>query len=200
MPTIDEARAIIPDLATLTDDQFAWIKQLVQSMSLPTHSKRNPLSDVFPDDRKAGLFLLYLITHHVLSSEPFKKEKFEYALEKIMVTLGRTAERPRSRTNRGHDLTVNGERWSCKSEAHRGIKPDQLWISKWMELGKGQWGDDENDLRNLCASFLHHLKGYDRVFTLRCLTAESRVDHHYELLEIPKQILLHAKTGEFVMM
>ena len=93
MPNIEEVKDLIPDLAKLSDDQFAWIKQLVQSMALPYNSIRSPISDVFPDDRTTGLFFLYLVTHHVLSSEPFKKEKFEYAVERILGIAG-TALRP----------------------------------------------------------------------------------------------------------
>ena len=200
MIPIEQVQTLVPDLAKLTSDQYAWIQQLVRSMILPLNSKRSPESDVTTDDKSMGLFFLYLVTHHTLSSEPFKKEKFEYAVEKIMGVLGRTASRPASRTNPGLDLTVNGQRWSFKSEAHRGVKPESIWISKWMELGKGKWGDDENDLRSLCELFLHHLEGYDRIFILRCLTPEDPIEHHYEMLEIPKDILKLSKSGAFTMM
>jgi len=169
-------------------------------MALPFNSTRNPTSDLFPDDKSTGLFFLYLITHHTLSSEPFKKEKFEYALEKIMEVLGHTAVRAKSRTSPGLDLTVKGQRWSLKSEAHKSISHDLIWVSKWMELGKGKWKDDENDLRSLCDGFLHHLGRYDRIFMLRCLSPDDSLDHHYEILEIPKAILTIAKSGAFTMM
>jgi len=200
MPTLAEAAALVPDIARLTDDQFAWVQRLIVSMAIPCNSTRDSASDVFTDDRSTGLFFLYLVTHHVLSAEPFKGEKFEYAVERIMTALNHVAARPTSRTNRGHDLTVNGERWSFKTEAHRAIRADTLSISKWMELGIGQWGSDENDLRGLCDLFLHHLEGYDRIFTLRCLTPDSVVEHHYEILEIPKHILTQAGGGAFQMM
>jgi hypothetical protein len=196
-----KAKGLIPHLTALTTDQFTWVERLVKTMSLPVNSTRNPHSNVFPDDRSAGLLFLYLITHHTLSAEAFKKEKCEYALKNIMETLGRTAALAASRTNPGHDLTVNGERWSLKSEAHQGIKKDSIHISKWMELGKGKW-QNKRDLRALCANnFQRHLANYDRIFVFRCLTPGSPVDHHYELLEIPKAILVTAcSSGVFAMM
>jgi hypothetical protein len=126
MIALEQVQALIPDLQKLTRDQFDWIERLIKSMSLPVNSTRNPNSDVFTDDRSLELFFLYLVTHHSLSSEPFKKEKFEYAIEKMMGTLNRAAARPASRTHRGHDLTVSGERWSFKSEAHKAIKKELL--------------------------------------------------------------------------
>lgn len=196
----EEVRSLVPDLARLTDDQFAWVRRLVQAMAVPVNARREPGSDLFPDDRSLGLFFLYLVTHHTLSAEPFKKEKFEYAIERLLESLGRSVVRPSSRTNPGHDLTVDGNGWSFKSKASRDIKPNTLHISKWMELGKGQWVD-EDDLRGLADRFLHHLMGYDRIFVLRCLTPDDPENHHYEIVEVPKPLLEKCKSaGVFEMM
>lgn len=194
---LSQARALVPDLQKLTPDQFAWIEQLVRSMSLPATHWRNPASDVFTDDRVLGLFFLFLITHHTLSAEAFKQEKFEYALEKILTQCGRKAERAPSRTNPGHDLTVDDVRWSLKTVADKAIKRDPVLLTKWMELGKGTWGKDVGDLKRLCDKFVAHLAGYDRVFVLRYLTPGARTEHEYEVIEIPKPLLLLAPTGEF---
>jgi hypothetical protein len=197
----DRLKPLTTDLSAMTADQFRWIEHLVRSMVLPVNSFRNTQSNVFPDDRSMGLMFLYLITHHTLSAEAFKKEKCEYALEQIMTSLGRKAARAPSRTNPGHDLTVDGERWSIKSEASRGIKADAIHISKWMELGKGKW-QKEADLRTLCAkNFQGHLANYDRIFIFRCLSPDDPVEHRYELLEIPKAMLVTAcSSGDFAMM
>jgi hypothetical protein len=199
MIPLDQIQGLIPDLAKLSPDQYAWVQQLVRAMALPVNARRDPRSDVLSDERSVGFFFLYLVTHHTLSAEPFKKEKFEYAMEKILGASGRAASRPSSRTA-GHDLTVDGQRWSFKSEAHRDVKRDSIHVWKWMELGKGTWEDKEEDLRGLCDRFLHHLQGYDRIFILRCLTPEDPEDHHYELLEIPKPLLAVAQAGTFTMM
>ena len=196
----EEVRDLVPDLERLTDDQYAWVQRLVKAMAVPVNARRDLGSDLFPDDRSLGLFFLYLVTHHTLSAEPFKKEKFEYAVERLLESLGRSVVRPSSRTHPGHDLTVDGKGWSFKSEASRDIKPDALHISKWMELGKGRWVD-EDDLRGLADRFLHHLTGYERIFVLRCLTPADLEEHHYEIVEIPKPLLEKCKsTGAFEMM
>jgi type II restriction enzyme len=65
-----------------------------------------------------------------------------------------------------------------------------IHISKFMELGKGDW-----DLTELRRRFLAHMEKYDRIFTLRHFpTAEH---HKYELIEIPKKMLLEAEDGKF---
>ena len=94
MISIEQAQTLIPDIAKLTDDQFAWIEQLVISMAQPCNSTRSPTSDVFPDERASGLFFLYIVTHHAVSFESFKKEKFEYAVERLLESLGRSVVRP----------------------------------------------------------------------------------------------------------
>ena len=200
MIPLDEAQKLIPEISKLTDDQFVWVSLLVRSMAVPFNSERNPKSDVITSDRALGLFFLYLVTHHTLSVEPFKKEKFEYALQRIMEELGFECSRPTSRTNPGLDLIVQKQRWSLKSEAHSGIRKESIWVSKWMELGKHDWGSDPEDLKIQCQRFINHLQGYDRIFMLRCLTPDDPIVHHYELLELPHELLLHAMNGEFEMM
>ena len=138
-----------------------------------------------------------VVTHYTLSIEAFKQEKFEYALEKVLNQCGRTAARAPSRTNPGHDLTVDGTRWSLKTVADKGIKPDPILLTKWMELGKGAWGKDVEDLKGLCKKFVTHLAGYDRVFVLRYMTPGSTTNHEYDVIEIPKDILLTAPKGDF---
>ncbi len=66
-----------------------------------------------------------------------------------------------------------------------------------MELGKGQWGDNPKDLIGLRKLFLKHLKSYDRILTLR--TLERSPNWHYELVEIPKNLIVSAKNGELEM-
>jgi type II restriction enzyme len=197
---MEQVSALAPYLERLTPDQFTFIDRLVKAMVLGYSSRRSDASDLMPTDRSMDLFFIHLVTHHTLYTESFKKEKFEYAVEQVMTSTGRTAARPKSRTNPGLDLTVDGERWSFKTEAHSGIKPESIHISKWMELGKGRW-ESEDDLPGLADRFLRHLEGYDRIFVLRCLTPDDPVNHRYEILEIPKGILTTCRSaGVFTMM
>jgi type II restriction enzyme len=66
-----------------------------------------------------------------------------------------------------------------------------------MELGRGTWGDDPKDLIGLRNAFIEHTNNYERIFTLRALKRAPQ--WHYELVEIPKRLLLRARTGRLEM-
>ncbi len=187
----------LPALATLSPDQFAWVESLVTALGNPVRTYRNPASDVFTSDRLLGLFSLHLITHHTLSVQPFKQEKFEYALRQVMTAAGRSAALAASRTNPGRDITVDGVGWSLKSAADKAIRRDHIDLTKWMELGKGTWTNRVSELVAQCGRFIAHLGGYDRVLVLRRLTPAGGIGIEYEVIEIPKSILLRASGGRF---
>ena len=134
--------------------------------------------------------------HHAFSAEPFTKDKFEYALVHVLKQRGVEAALA-AKGNPGHDVTVAGQRLSLKTQADKGIKTAEVWISKFMELGKGNWGDDPADLKPLRALFLEHLKRYDRIFSLRAISKAPV--WHYELVEIPKSVFERARKGRLEM-
>jgi len=101
------------------------------------------------------------------------------------------------RGNRGHYITIDGCAISLKTQADKGIRTDKIWISKFMELGKGHWGDRLSDLEGLRQSFLDHLRSYERIIVLRAL--QRGPEWHYELVEIPKKLLTAAATGALEM-
>jgi type II restriction enzyme len=137
-----------------------------------------------------------LALHHLFSHEPFTKDKFEHAMLRALRGTGHDAVLAR-RGNPGHDLTVDGERWSLKTQADRGIRRNTLHISKFMELGKGRW-ETEEDLKGLLAQMLRHMESYDRILSLRCFRGDvdGMTRYEYELVEIPKELLLKAERGE----
>jgi type II restriction enzyme len=108
---------------------------------------------------------------------------------------GRDAKLADSRTNRGHDLTVDGVRFSLKTQADKGIREDEIHISKFMELGKGVWSSRATDLAGLREQFMRHLDGYDRILTLRSLPRRPNAAWRYELVEIPRSVLREAADG-----
>jgi type II restriction enzyme len=134
--------------------------------------------------------------HHCFSSEAFTKDKFEYALEKTCNACGLPARLAR-RGNRGHDITIRDASFSLKTQADAAIKDGYLHISKFMELGQGDWGDKVEDLAGLRTRFFHHMRNYERILTLRRLKLSGF--HSYELVEIPKALLLEAGRGELQM-
>lgn len=138
-----------------------------------------------------------LMIHHAFSNEPFTKDKFEYAL----VSTANLVDIPADfapRGNRGHDVIIGLTKYSLKTQADKGIKKDFIWISKYMELGKGEWGDKPEHLKTLLLSFLDHLKESDKILILRCL--QKAPNWKYELVEIPKTLLEKSEFGELKMM
>jgi type II restriction enzyme len=61
-----------------------------------------------------------------------------------------------------------------------------------MELGKGPW-----ELPLLRDMFLAHMRSYERVLQFRCL-APGPTSYLYELVEIPKALLMEGETAELV--
>ncbi|SER62122.1 type II restriction enzyme [Azotobacter beijerinckii] len=145
----------------------------------------SPISDLITQDVLENLGDR-LISHHAGSRQALSKDRFEFALEKSLNDSGIPATLVKSRTNRGHDLTINGTPVSLKTEAAAAIRENMIHVSKWMELGRGPW-----ELPLLRDLFLEHMRSYERIFTFRCLSADpERVC--YELVEIPKALMLES--------
>jgi hypothetical protein len=143
-----------------------------------------------------------IMVHSRLTNSPFTKVHFESGLEEsIRATLGQAELAPVG--NPGHDITISGERYSLKTQAASNTQPRTVHISKWMELGRNQnWLSDESVLSELRDEFLAHMTGYERILVLRYLPGVkvgSVFQHFYELVEIPKSLLLLCQQGEFEM-
>lgn len=186
-PYEDRVRALAETVTTLRDDQLNRIEWIVAALVRPIEALRLETSDLV----SAGLLNEFgdiLKMHHAGSSEPFTKDKFEYALVTSSIHCGRKAfKNPRG--NAGADVVIDGVRYSLKTQADKGIKSHVLHISKFMELGKGEW-----DLPVLRDRFLHHMEGYDRICSLRAFNEGA--NWTYELVEIPKALFLKAAKGE----
>jgi hypothetical protein len=188
-------QALVERLPVLSESQFTAIETIIAQFGRPHIFSRNPNSDLISECvlREFGDTLR---VHHCFSAEAFTKDKFEFAFEKVCSFCGIAAARSK-RGNPGHDITIKDVPFSLKTQADAGIKTDRIHISKFMELGKGEWSDDPKDLFTLRESFFRHMRGYDRILTLRRLRADNM--NHYELVEIPKALLLEAKKGELEM-
>lgn len=127
-----------------------------------------------------------LVDHHAGSNQALSKDRFEHAFESALTEAGIPAALVKSRTNRGHDMSIRDVPVNLKTEAAAGIKDDFIHVSKWMELGRGEW-----DLEFQRRQFLDHLANYERIFTLRRLRAPIGANS-YELVEIPKALLLES--------
>jgi hypothetical protein len=187
-------------LAMLNPTQRESVESILDALTEPADFTLNKQSDFATDDFALG-FLDFLRIHHLTSSEAFTKDKFEHTMVRVLKNQGRHAELA-TRGNPGHDVSVDGVPWSLKTQADASIKREALHISKFMELGRGKW-EDVGDLRELAGAMFRHMEAYDRIFSLRCLSQAKATIRpgifEYELVEIPKSLLLRARDGEFVM-
>jgi len=194
----DLIKVVYPKLADLTTSQVKRISDLVEQFQTNYEFRASGDSDLITEG-VLNEFGDVLREHHSLSEESFTKDKFEYALEKILNQNGIPAEKSPS-GNPGDDITIRDQKFSLKTQADKTIKKDFIHISKFHELGKGDWSDKEEDLIGLREQFFNHMKSYDRILTLRQISKPPSDNWHYELVEIPKSLLEEAKDGEFEMM
>lgn len=180
---------IVDALHRLTPTQLEWIETAISAFDVPYSFWKAPDSNFVSQDLLDN-FGDRLLSHHANSHQALSKDRFEFALEAALNRSGISANLVKSRTNRGHDITISGVPVSLKTEAAANIREDIIHVSKWMELGRGEW-----KLPLLRDLFLEHMNSYERIFTLRCLSAVS-TKVRYELVEIPKALLLEAKNCE----
>lgn len=185
---------IINSVPNLTKGQIYWVEQVIESFKSP--HEFTVLDSKLVSEEILKDFGYALLIHHSFSNEPFSKDKFEYVFVRILEMHGVIAGLA-PRGNPGHDITINETKVSLKTQADRNIRKGSLWISKFMELGKGNWGDNPMDLTLLVDQFLTHLKNYDRILILRALS--KKPNWHYELVEIPFNLLEEAENGELEM-
>ncbi|MDR3104177.1 MAG: hypothetical protein LBU96_06965 [Yokenella regensburgei] len=148
------------------------------------------------DEDFAHHFAGLLLVHHALSSEAFTKDKFEHAMVRVFNQCGLNSALAK-RGNPGHDITVASQSWSLKTQADQQLNMNYLHISKFMELGKGEWTASIDSLRGLMQRMFDHMENYDRIFSLRF--KELGEDNYYELIEIPKDLLLESEHGVFTL-
>lgn len=196
MTHAERIQRLIETLPGLSDYRLELVDRMVAVFSKPWVIYREPDSNVITGNVLED-FGDVLRLHHIFSREPFSKDKFEFALEAVLKASGRVAKlAPRGR--RGYDILIDGQNISLKTEAAKNIRLESIHISKFMELGGGQWGADPNDLIGLRQQFLDNLSGINRILVLRALKKGSP-DYLYELIEIPKKLLEMASSGRFEM-
>lgn len=184
-----EAAELIEELLRLTPAQQEWIKSAIRKFGTTCSFWCAPDSDFITEAVLASLGDR-LLSHHAGSHQALSKDRFEHAFESALNAAGIPANLVKSRTNRGHDIDILGIPVSLKTEAAAAIKDHSIHVSKWMELGRGEW-----DLSLLLDLFLEHMQSYERIFTLRRLQDKNK-ETRYELVEIPKSLLLEAANCE----
>jgi hypothetical protein len=188
----ERIRSLAKDLNGISDSQLEWTAAVIAQFRITPGITRNPTSN-FVTACVAEEFADALQIHHCLSNEALSKDKFEYALERIMNRCGHLAKLA-GKGNPGHDITIDKVPYSLKTQADKGIKGGFLHISKFMELGKGAWVVEE-DLKGLRDRFFIHMKSYERILQLRRLV-DTETLQRYELVEVPKTLLAKAQDAE----
>ncbi|MDX1370142.1 hypothetical protein [Pseudomonas sp.] len=183
-----EKQELLRVLDGLTNSQQRRIQEAIVAYARSRRFWRLPDSDFVTEGVLDDLGDR-LLTHHANSRQALSKDRFEYALEASLNAAGIEAALEKNPTNRGHDITIDGVPVNLKTQANAAIREDRIHVSKWMELGRGAW-----DIDFQRQQFLAHLQGYDRIFTMRCLSKE--LEHvKYEFVEIPKSLLLESATA-----
>lgn len=188
--------ALAAKLTALSESQLVWMEGVIRQFSIEPELHRNPASDLV-SDWVLAVFGDALQIHHCFSTEALSKDRFEYAFDRVLNQCGIPSTLA-DRCNPGHDITIRGVPFSLKTQADRGIRKELLHISKFMELGKGQWVT-EKDLLGLRDRFFRHMESYDRILQLRRVTDLETIQQ-YELVEIPKALLAKVQNCAPVMM
>lgn len=188
-------------LPQLTEGQLIWVERIAYQFTRHRTFIRLSASTVIANELILDDFGDSLRIHHCFTDEPFTKDKFEYLLVNISNYYGVKAEKSLYNTP-GADITINGERFSLKTQADKDLRLNFVNIHKYMELGKGDWTDKEIQLHGLIDQFLQHLSNYERILVLRNIGKPTPANPYwkYELLEIPKELLLEVKSGVYKMM
>lgn len=185
-----EQQGLLDAFDRLTTYQRQFVQNSIHAFTSECTFWRAPDSDVITDAVLASLGDR-LLSHHASSRQALSKDRFEFAFESALNEARIPARLVTSRTNRGHDIDINGVPVSLKTEAAANIREDSIHVSKWMELGRGEW-----HLPVLRDLFLEHMQGYQRIFTMRKLRDDGERTR-YELVEIPKTLLLEAADCDF---
>jgi hypothetical protein len=190
----DRLAALAKNSAELSPRQFALVERFVALFRSPCDFKIGPCGSDIVNETVLVDFGDTLRLHHCLSTAPFSKDKFEHGLAAALDDAGIPVESA-PRGNPGYDIKIRGVKTSLKTQADRNIRADSIHVSKWMELGKGTWGENLHDLEGLRTRLFKHMEDYDRIFTLRALR-QGTPDFLYELVEIPKALIMRAKDGK----
>jgi type II restriction enzyme len=192
---------LVSYLPQLSEGQVIWVERIVYQFTRPRTFIRLRESDLISNESILEDFGDALRIHHCFTDEPFTKDKFEYVLVNVCKYYGLQSEKLQN-NNPGEDVAINGQRYSLKTQADKNLRTNSINIHKFMELGKGDWTNKEEQLKGLTNQFLHHLGNYEKIIVLRNIGTPTPGNPYwkYELVEIPKSLLLQVKNGVYKMM
>lgn len=185
---------IISGLDPLSMRQLETVASMIKSLHIPvqfTSGTGVGIVDVSFAEEMSNLLSL----HHSHHEAPLNKKPFEYAMKRCLIAQGHDeADLNPAPGESAYDVFGNGERWSLKTEAAKGLSPTQVKIEKFSEA---RWVREATTAER-CAIEVRerlprHMDGYDRILVLR---AETRPDSFiYTLEEVPTKMLLDCFTS-----
>ncbi|MFD8546781.1 hypothetical protein [Streptomyces sp. NPDC059649] len=185
---------ITSGLNHLSMRQLETVASMVKSLNIPVQFIPGSGVDIV-DEAFAEEMSNLLSLHHSNHEAPLNKKPFEYAMKRCLIAQGHNeADLNPAPGESAYDVFGNGERWSLKTEAAKGLSATQVKIEKFSEA---RWVR-EATTAELCAAEVRerlprHMDGYDRILILR---AETRTDSFvYTLEEVPKKVLLDCFTS-----
>src|SRR5208283_606738 len=108
-------------LSGLSESQLMWtegvIRQFQQKPELWADAKSDLITPCVLE-----MFGDALQIHHCFSTEALSKDRFEYALDRVLNRCGIPAVLA-DKCNPGHDITIRGVPFSLKTQADKGIDP-----------------------------------------------------------------------------
>lgn len=179
---------LVSKVGHLSEQQRVLIGEMVRALQQPVEKTISDTTDILSDAFEEN-FCNRLLLNHAISTDVLNKKTFEYAFQGASIAAGRNATLTASSVEAGADITVDGIKYSLKTEAAKSIRRDLLHISKLMEA---RWIRDcqtgEDYCRYVNERLLQHFKHYQRVLCLRVFRLTHAVE--YEIIEIPLSVFM----------
>lgn len=179
-------------LKALNPQEVDLVLELIKALALQAKSYIGPQSDLC-DEKFSEHFVSRLKIYHALNDDVLKKKTFEYAFARSLSYSGKQATVTENSVLAGEDVSVNGVKFSLKTEASKTISKRSIVISKLMEA---RWirecTDAESILESVQQHVVAHLRRYDRILVLRAFKGDNV--YRYRLVEIPLELLLKMET------
>lgn len=186
---------MIDKFAGITARRRRLLDEIAEALKLTVpfpfiHEESDLVTEEFSDE-----FCARLLVHHAMSEEKLTKKSFEYFLCETGRSCGIEASIASVADDAGADIQYNGESWSLKTEAAKNIRRERMTISKLMEVNaiRDNYPEQESRVTEIQRRLKEHADRYDRILVLRAhALAHPRCSIEYELVEIPKELLLAA--------
>ena len=187
MPTEDALDWFTP----LTNSNQELVRQIAAAISSQPITHDFGANDALFDGAFASAFGSYLKAWHFFNKHALSKKTFEYGLCHSFNSTGRVADIQKSATVAGHDVTIEGQSFSCKTETGCS-SANKAVISKFFEARWiGNCDGDRNKIADeLSRRFLSHTKSYSKILMLRAFDVEigdvAAVSYTLHALDVSK--------------